>query len=216
MCPSCGTRRFVIYLATMPATAFGSAAHPCFSRSTSLPRPCHPHHPAQISSSPRNSQQLLPCLQKSSSHATCSLKSLRCPQPELSLPHLPSPSTWWAPTSGHSHRRGESPVYIHGHMPTDTGSLRTETITYSSFTPKPDKSPCPKFMNQPIQRDDWKERKVWKAKGKKHKQRLRASEPSHLRGPRWKVKNGELHFDKALWHLTKYCKLCLYNNKGPM
>lgn len=158
----------------MPATAFGSAAHPCFSRSRSLPRPCHPHHPCTYFLL-STEQPTAPSL-SAKNQLTCYLLSELSPDVlSLNSPFRTCP----LPARGEHPHQGtvtgeESHLFIHGHMPTDTGSLRTETITCSSFTPKPDKSPRPKFMNQPIQRDDWKERKVWKAKGKKHKQRFPA------------------------------------------
>lgn len=61
--------------ATILATALGFAAHLLLQ----VPKPATPlpfSPPLNIfPRSPRGSQQLLPCLQKSSSHVTCSLKS---------------------------------------------------------------------------------------------------------------------------------------------
>ena len=114
------------------------------------------------------------------------------PCPQRSSCMSPSPPPWlllYRCRGEHLHSGAttteDRPLFIHTHGPMDTGSLRTQAISHSSFYPKAWQRTLSKYMNQWTSRT---ERKAWKTKGEEHKQQLIGSELLILSEPGGKSK----------------------------
>lgn len=202
--------------ATMLATALGFAAHLLLQ----VPKPATPwpsSPPLHVfPRPPRNSQQLLPCLQKSSSHVTCSLKS-PLTSSAWTLPSAPALSQHVVSTRIRALSQESRVTCLN--MDTCQWTMALYGLRLLLIHLLPQSLIRVHVPNLWISQF----REMTERKERYGKQRVRStkaycSEPSHLGGPRWKVKNknGKLHLDKALYHPINGCKLCLHNNKDPM